>query len=163
MTALRQQIIGAAFLLFACMAQAQSVWHCSKQTDTGLDEIDQVQASAPNEDLFQIATMSANVNTIGISLRDLMDVYAGLPVRIGGKPLTACFNNDNHSASEEALSALGLNANTMAALSRKSSIVRSQLVWVSDEGDMMRCMGRHFPAVGYFNSVQETPEVGPCF
>lgn len=163
MSALRHQIIGSAFLFFACMAQAQSVWHCSKQTDLSFVEVDQVQALASNDDMFQIATMGTNLNTIGISLRDLMDVYAGLPVRIGGKPLTACFNNDNHSPSAEALGTLGLNANTLTALSRKSSIVRSQLVWVSDEGDMMRCMGRHFPAVGYFNSVQDTSEIGPCF
>jgi hypothetical protein len=92
-----------------------------------------------------------------------MDVYAGVPVRIGGKPLTACFNNDNDPSSTEALSSLGLNANAMSALARKSAIVRSQLKWVSNPDDMMRCISRNFPAVGYFTVQQDTAEVSPCF
>lgn len=64
--------------------------------------------------------MNANVDVIGVTLRDRMDVYAGVPVRIGGKPLTACFNTDNSLVSADALSSLGLNANAMPALARKA-------------------------------------------
>ena len=163
MMALRKQIVGSALLILSLTSHAQSVWHCSREPALGQGSFEQVQAATPKDDLFQISSMSTNIDTIGITLRDLMDVYAGMPVRIGGKALTACFNSDNNPASEEALSTLGLNANAMSAMSRKSSIVRSQLVWVSNDADMMRCIVRHYPAVGYFNDVQDTGEVGPCF
>jgi hypothetical protein len=139
------------------------VWHCSRQTDLDQSGAGSYQAEQSRDDTFQIASMSVNTDVIGITLRDLMDVYAGVPVRIGGKPLTACFNNNNEPSSTEALSSLGLNANAMSALSRKSAIVRSQLKWVSDEDDMMHCISRNFPAVGYFTAPQDTAEVSPCF
>jgi hypothetical protein len=163
MTALRQLIVGTAWLLIASGSQAQSVWHCSRQTDLDQSGAGSYQAEQSRDDTFQIASMSVNTDVIGITLRDLMDVYAGVPVRIGGKPLTACFNNNNEPSSTEALSSLGLNANAMSALSRKSAIVRSQLKWVSDENDMMHCISRNFPAVGYFTAPQDTAEVSPCF
>jgi hypothetical protein len=71
--------------------------------------------------------------------------------------------NSAHPPSTKALTTLGLNTNAMSAMSRKSSIVRSQLVWVSNDDDMMRCIVRNHPAVGYFNDVQESGEFGPCF
>jgi hypothetical protein len=160
---LRKQIIGSALLILSITAQAQSVWHCSREPALGRGASEQLQAATNKDDLFQISSMSTNVDTIGITLRDLMDVYAGMPVRIGGQALTACFNNDNTPANEEALTTLGLNTNAMSAMSRKSSIVRSQLVWVSNDADMMRCIVRNHPAVGYFNDVQKTGEFGPCF
>jgi hypothetical protein len=61
------------------------------------------------------------------------------------------------------LEALGLNANSMAALARKSAIVRSQLQWVSNEADMLRCMTKYRPSVGYFAGTHDTDEVAPCF
>lgn len=163
MTALRQLIVGTAWLLIAGASQAQSVWHCSRQADLDQSGGGSYQAEQSSEDTFQIASMSTHTNVIGVTLRDLMDVYAGMPVRIGGKPLTACFNNDNDPSSMEALSSLGLNANAMSALARKSAIVRSQLKWVSNPDDMMRCISRNFPAVGYFTVPQDTAEVSPCF
>jgi hypothetical protein len=163
MTALRPLIVGTAWLLIASASPAQSVWHCSRQTDLDQSGAGSYQAEQSRDDTFQIASMSVNTDVIGITLRDLMDVYAGVPVRIGGKPLTACFNNNNEPSSTEALSSLGLNANAMSALSRKSAIVRSQLKWVSDEDDMMHCISRNFPAVGYFTAPQDTAEVSPCF
>jgi hypothetical protein len=164
MTALRQLIIGTAWLLIANASAAQSVWHCSRQADLGPLVGDSAQAGQPADDGdFQIASMSANSDVIGVTLRDLVDVYAGMPVRIGGRPLTACFNSDNDPSSEQALSSLGLNTNAMSALARKSAIVRSQLIWVSNQEDMMHCISRNFPAVGYFANPKDTSEVSPCF
>jgi hypothetical protein len=160
---LRKQIIGSALLILSITAQAQSVWHCSREPALGRGASEQLQAATNKDDFFQISSMSTNIDTIGITLRDLMDVYAGMPVRIGGQALTACFNNDNSPVNKEALTTLGLNTNAMSAMSRKSSIVRSQLVWVSNDDDMMRCIVRNHPAVGYFNDVQESGEFGPCF
>ncbi|MEY3612813.1 MAG: hypothetical protein RJB14_2535 [Pseudomonadota bacterium] len=145
------------------IAQAQFVWHCSKQhtlSETGLVEN---VAKIQQEDIFQIASLGNETDVIGITLRDLMDVYSGLPVRIGGRALKACFLNDNGQSSRDMLAALGLNANSMSALARKSAIVRSPLEWVSNEADMMRCMTKHHPAVGYFTETHETDEVAPCF
>lgn len=163
MTAFRKLIIGSVWLIIASLSHAQSVWHCSRQADLGLIEGEAQQAEQAPDDTFQIASMSANVDVIGVTLRDLMDVYAGVPVRIGGKPLTACFNTDKRPVSADALSSLGLNANAMSALARKSAIVRSQLQWVSNEDDMMRCISRHSPAVGYFPEPKDTAEISPCF
>lgn len=163
MTAFRKLIIGSVWLIIASLSHAQSVWHCSRQADLGLIEAEAQQAAQDLNNSFQIASISANVDVIGVTLRDLMDVYAGVPVRIGGKPLTACFNTDNSPVSADALSSLGLNVNAMSALARKSAIVRSQLQWVSNEGDMMRCISRHYPAVGYFPEPKDTAEISPCF
>lgn len=163
MTALRPLIVACTWLLIANLSQAQSIWHCSRQPEMSQLEGVSQQAELTPEDTFQIASMSANVDVIGVTLRDLMDVYVGMPVRIGGKPLTACFNNDNSPTSVDAMSSLGLNANAMTALARKSAIVRSQLQWVSNEEDMMRCIPRHFPAVGYFPEPKDTAEISPCF
>lgn len=148
--------------LLPALAQAQAIWHCSKQTAVSEVDVTETLALAP-EDMFQIASMSTDITVIGLTLRDLMDVYSGVPVRISGRPLTACFLNDNSSTSREMLDALGLNANSMAALARKSAIVRSQLQWVSNEADMLRCMTRHHPSVGYFAETRNTDEVAPCF
>jgi hypothetical protein len=163
MTALRPLIVACACLLSASPSQAQSVWHCSRQADLGQFEGAWHQAEKDTDDTFQIASMSTNVDVIGITLRDLMDVYAGVPVRIGGKPLTACFNNDNDPFSQDALSSLGLNANAMSALARKSTIVRNSLKWVSNKDDMLQCISSNFPAVGYFSTPQDTADVSPCF
>lgn len=163
MTALRQLIVGTAWLLIASASQAQSIWHCSRQSDLGQSGLDADQAEQSSDDTFQIASMGSNPEVIGITLRDLIDVYSGMPVRIGGKPLTACFNNDNSATSTDALSTLGLNANAMSALARKSAIVRSQLQWVSNDEDMMRCITRNFPAVGYFPEPKDTDGISPCF
>lgn len=163
MTTLRQQILGFSLFLFACIAQAQSVWHCSRAIDLNSVGVDQAHDSARNEDVFQIASMSAHIGMIGVALRDIIDVYSGFSVRIGDKPLTACFNNDHSPTSKAALDSLGLNTHTMTALGRKSSIIRSQLMWVSNEGAMMHCIADNFPAVGYFPSIQETADIGPCF
>jgi hypothetical protein len=153
----------AASCFLASAAHAQIVWHCSKQGAMSVMPSVETTATIEREDVFQIASMGSNPDVIGITLSDLIDVYSGLPVRIGGRPLKACFLNDNGPSSRDMLESLGLNANSMSALARKSAIVRSQLEWVSNEDDMMRCMIKNHPAVGYFTEPHETDEVAPCF
>lgn len=153
----------AATCLLTGVAHAQIVWHCSKQQALSASPLPETIATVEQNDLFQIASMGSNPEVIGITLRDLMDVYSGLPVRIGGRPLKACFLNDNGTSNRDMLESLGLNANSMSALARKSAIVRSHLEWVSNEADMMRCMNKNHPAVGYFTEPHETDEVAPCF
>lgn len=162
-SAVRRVITGFACLLLAGASQAQSVWHCSKHADASLmGEAGQL-AEPADHDTFQIAALSNHVDVIGITLRDLMDVYAGVPVRISGEPLTACFNNDSSSGNLEALSSLGLNPNVMTALARDASLVRSQLVAVNNPAHMQSCIERHYPAVGYFTQALDSNQISPCF
>jgi hypothetical protein len=163
MNALRLIFVWLVLLAQSTGLHAQTVWHCSKQTALSDAEPLEAVATLAPEDTFQIASMSTNPGVIGITLRDLMDVYSGVPVRVSGRTLTACFQNDTSSATMDALDSLGLNPNTMAALARKSAIIRSQLQWVSTPEDMLRCMTRSHPSVGYFGEATDTDEVGPCF
>ena len=163
MNAFRWTAFWLVLLVASPALQAQAVWHCSKQTAVAdAQRIETVAAIAP-EDMFQIASMSTNPDVIGITLRDLMDVYSGVPVRVSGRPLTACFQNDTSESTMDALDSLGLNPNTMTALARKSAIIRSQLQWVSTPEDMLSCMNKSHPAVGYFAEATDTDEVAPCF
>lgn len=163
MNAFRWTAFWLVFLVASPAVQAQAVWHCSKQTAVAdAQRIETVAAIAP-DNLFQIVSTSTHFDVIGITLRDLLDVYSGVPVRVSGRPLTACFQNDSSSATLDALNSLGLNPNTMTALARKSTIIRSQLQWVSTPEDMLRCMNRSHPAVGYFAEATDTDEVAPCF
>jgi hypothetical protein len=95
-------------------AQTHAVWHCSKQTALSDVASPVSMAQTAPEDTFQIASMSIDANVIGLTLRDIMDVYSGVPVRVSGRPLTACFINDQSNAGREMLEALGLNASTMS-------------------------------------------------
>lgn len=154
--------VGAFCLLLPPVVQAELVWHCSRFPRV-TETVSADQPSAEAEMPFQIATLS-NTNVVGISLKNLMDVYSGVTVYIDeGKPLMACFRNDGSAISRAALASLGLNEDTMMALARKSSIARSHLEWVSDEVGMQRCMRRNYPAVGYFKGEQDIAEVAPCF
>ncbi len=165
MTTWRTGLIAVTMYGSCVWAQAptHATWHCSKQT--ALTDVGQPVslAQTASEDTFQIASMSIDADVIGLTLRDIMDVYSGVPVRVSGRPLTACFINDQSNAGREMLEALGLNASTMSALSRKSAIVRSQLEWVSNEEGMLRCMVKHAPAVGYFREPKDTDDIAPCF
>ena len=165
MTPWRTGLLVATMLGTCLLAQAQThaVWHCSTQTALSDVASPVSMAQTAPEDTFQIASMSIDANVIGLTLRDIMDVYSGVPVRVSGRPLTACFINDQSNAGREMLEALGLNASTMSALSRKSAIVRSQLQWVSNEEGMLRCMVKHVPAVGYFRDQKDTDDIAPCF
>lgn len=141
---------------------AQAVWHCSKLSNTS-ETASASQYAIAKEDVFSVASSSAN-DVVGITVRDLIDAYSGLPIQIGGgRYLTACFMTDNSPTSQAALESLGLNRSAMMALARKSTIVRSQLQWVSNGEGMLRCMVQHYPAVGYFKNARETSEVAPCF
>lgn len=165
MTPSRTGLMAAAIFGTCIFAQAQTpaIWHCSKQTAlTDAASPVSMTQTAP-KDTFQIASMSIDADVIGLTLIDIMDVYSGIPVRVSGRPLTACFINDQSNAGREMLEALGLNASTMSALSRKSAIVRSQLEWVSNEEGMLRCMVKHAPAVGYFREPKDTDDIAPCF
>jgi hypothetical protein len=136
---------------------AEPVWHCSRSADASRT-IEVAQA-----DQFSIASLGSSEKVIGVSIRDLIDVFAGVPVKIGGETLSACFMSGNDSVTVTALTSLGLRASTIQSLARRSSIVQNHLFMVSDEINMQKCIAKHFPAVGYLSLPTETAHVMPCF
>lgn len=139
-------------------AWADPVWHCSRSAETNTAVISQTQSQE-----FSIASFNSSGNVIGVSINDLIDVYSGIPVRIGGIALSACFMPSNDALSTTALTSLGLQASAIQALSKKSAIVQTNLHLVSNEGQMLSCIEKHFPAVGYLDDPKETETVQPCF
>lgn len=146
-------------ILFSSTAWADSSWHCSRHTQ---NTITSVKAS-PAEDQFSIASVSSAPDVINVSVRDLIDLYSGVSVRISGVTLSACFMPSNEALTSSALTELGLYPSTIQALSRKSAIVQSNLYLVNDEAQMLQCIGKHFPAVGYVSTMTETALAAPCF
>jgi len=151
-------LLGWACLLGAAGAQAGAVWHCSRAP-----EVVSENGSVPPEDSFQLASVVPNMRAIGITLLDLIDAYSGQAILINGQRLSACFMPGNTPLSKQALDALGLNASTMQLLARRSAIVQSHLKMVTDEAEMLSCIERNFPAVGYLSREAQTGEIVPCF
>lgn len=150
-----------ASILMATSALAAPVWHCSRSANTDADS--NLVATPAKEDQFSIASFNSSADVIGVSVRDLIDIYTGTPVRIGGLPLSACFLLGNEQLTNEALSSLGINHNTIQALARKSNIVHSNVYYVSDEAQMNACITKNFPAVGYLSNPIDTTKIQPCF
>lgn len=136
---------------------ADPVWHCSRNGGASKDNV------LAQADQFSIASMGQSEEVIGVSIRDLIDIYTGVPVKIGGKPLSACFISGHDAITVSALTSLGLKTSVIQALGRKSTIVQSHLFMVSDEVSMQTCIAKHFPAVGYLSKPTETEHVTTCF
>ena len=107
--------------------------------------------------------MGNSDEVISVSILDLMDVYSGTPVKVGGQSLSACFISGNDAVTATALKSLGLKASAAQALARKSTIVQSHLYGVTDEKGMQTCIAKHFPAVGYLSVPTATAQLMPCF
>ena len=131
-------------LLVSSTAWANSSWHCSRNTQDTLSSYKTAAA-----DQFSIASMGSSADVINVSIRDII--------------LSACFMPSNEVLTSSALTELGLYPSTIQALSRRSSIVQSNLHLVSDEAQMLQCIAKHFPAVGYVSTTTQTEQVAPCF
>ena len=153
--------VSALALCLPLLTAAQPVWHCSRTETAGVAPTLLASNEASNQ--FSIASLGSSGNVIGVSVHDLMDVYSGVPVRIGGLPLSACYVASDDDKDNEALISLGLNERVIQSLSRKSAIVRSNLFAVNHDSQMLSCISKHFPAVGYLKQVHETEEVMPCY
>lgn len=145
-------------LLISCSAMADPVWHCSRNPISATEVSTSVQ-----EDQFSLASFSSSMDVIGVSISDLIDVYSGVPVRIGGLPLSACFVPGNENLTAAALTSLGLQPAAIQALARRSAIIQSSLHVVTNDTQMLSCIARHFPAVGYLDEPHETQDLLPCF
>lgn len=150
---------GLASIAIVSPAWADAVWHCSRnaQSDSQVQEL----SSIANQ--FAIASLNGSAEVIGISVRDLIDIYTGTPVRVSGLPMSACFSLDDDGLTGEALRSLGISQGVIQSLSRQSSIVQNNLFYVRDESEMLSCIAKHFPAVGYLTQPTESEQVQPCF
>ena len=147
-------------LTFSFTAWADPVWHCSRNKQRAEDG----SSSRHLQDSeFFIASFNSSVDVIGVSISDLIDIYSGVPVRIGGLPLSSCFMPSHQGLTSDALASLGLQTSAIQALARKSSIVQNNLHFVVTEQQMIGCIAQHFPAVGYLDEAIHTDEVQPCF
>jgi hypothetical protein len=138
---------------------ADAVWHCSR---TPLVDVATDNRPDPG-DLFTLAEQGVADDVILISVRDLIDVYSGVNVRLSGVPLSACFMPVNDPVTGKTLRALGLSADVLSALARKSAIAKSHLYRVTNEEEMKTCIARNQPAVGYLTQAQVTEKLAPCF
>jgi len=145
-------------LLISAPTWADPVWHCSANSNAEKNASVQAQ-----EDYFSLASLNASTDVIGVSISDLIDVYSGVAVRIGGLPLSACFMPGNEGLTSSALTSLGLQPSAIQALARKSSIIQSNLYYVTNDNQMVTCIAQHFPAVGYLAEPTITKAVEPCF
>ena len=145
-------------VLISCSTVADPVWHCSRNT-----EVEKTAVPHVRENQFSIASFGTSTEIIGVSISDLIDVYSGVTVRVGGLPLSACFMPNNEKLTSTALASLGLQASTIQALARKSTIIHSHLYLVTNDVQMLSCISQHFPAVGYLDEPHDTVSVQPCF
>jgi len=159
MNLLRSLAIGQLLLVSSVALNAQTIWHCSKQSAVWVADQRAQKAMAP-EDVFQIASINTHPSVIGITLRDLMDAYSGVPVRVSGQALTACVMREPQST---ALESLGIGSGQAASLPQINREGPQPLQWVNTTDDMLSCMLNNHPSVGYFTEFIETPEVLPCF
>jgi hypothetical protein len=148
-----------ALIFTATTVYADPVWHCSRNSNESSASI----TKPTQEDQFSIASFNSSADVIGVSVRDLIDVYSGTSLLIGGLPLSACFFVGNDELTVSALTSLGLNLKTIESLARKSSIVQSNLYHVHSEAQMGACISKNFPAVGYLNKPTESENFLPCF
>lgn len=147
-------------LTIGCNAAfAEPVWHCSRNKV----DAEKLSSSEIQENQFSIASYNASSDVIGVSISDLIDIYSGVPIHIGGLPLSACFIPSNQNLTSAAITSLGLQPSVIQALAKKSAIIQRNLYLVTSEKQMLSCITQHFPSVGYLNEPINTTEVQPCF
>jgi hypothetical protein len=155
----------AALLLLICgqigqalaqpaSASARAIWHCSRNAADA-----QTTAEVAIQNEFKLSSM----DTIGVTLTDLINVYSGKDVRLGNMPLIGCFMPGQDDLSNDILKSLDLKPYVLQKLKATSSIVQSQVVTVTDEQQMQACLNKYFPAFGYFSSETVTDKFAPCF
>jgi hypothetical protein len=149
----------AGLMVLGLPVWADAVWHCSR---TPLVNVATDNRPDPG-DLFTLAEQGVADDVILISVRDLIDVYSGVNVRLSGVPLSACFMPVNDPVTGKTLRALGLSVDVLSALARKSAIAQSHLYRVTNEEEMKTCIARNQPAVGYLTQAQVTEKLAPCF
>ena len=146
-------VLGLPCTMVCTAAQADPVWHCSRTS---------VQV-ADAGDNFTLAALETEREVIRISLRDLFAAYQGSTVKVSGMVVSACFVNGTDAHTKNALKSIGADPLVLAKLSHKSTLINHHVYMVQSSKDMLTCMTKHQPAIGYFPTVMHTEAVGPCF
>ena len=154
-----KRLLVCSLVIYYTVSWSQPVWYCSRNKQEP-----KISTIEPEENRFYIASLNAtSADGISISINDLIDIYSGVPVHVGGLPLSACFMPDDHGLTSAALTSLGLQPSAIKALARKSSIIQSNLYFVGTEKQMPECIAQHFPAVGYLSEQVNATNIQPCF
>lgn len=134
---------------------ADPIWHCSR-SDV------QIADASDNFTLAALSTLEREV--IRVSLHNLHTIYQGGPVRMsGGLPLSACIVSNDPSLTNSALQSLGAKPEAARTLLRQNSPTKSNIHFVAHESEMLSCINKNHPAIGYLSSTTHTEAVGPCF
>lgn len=111
------------------------------------------------QDEFKLSSL----DTIGVTLTDLLNVYSGKDVSIGGIPLVGCYMPGQEALSKDILQSFDLKPHVLQKLSAKNTIAQSSVVNVVDETQMQACIESHFPAFGYLSREIISEKIAPCF
>lgn len=146
-----QKILVSFALIGACAcALADPVWHCSRSD---------VQIANASDD-FTLASLSLEREVIRLSLRDLYHVYQGAPIKLsGGLPLSACVSGKDIKLTTSAMLSIG----SKPTIGSDTSAAKNNLYVVQNESDMLACIAKNHPAIGYLSHATHTEAVGPCF
>jgi hypothetical protein len=155
-------VAGWSLILPEGLAQT-AIWHCSKlsavQAATHTSQATKVDTA--ND--FTLAAYAADDDVISVSLPEILDVYSGRRVTLGHMELSACLLQGQNELTQQALNSLGINAATARILAKKNSLIQTNLFVVANEEQMVQCISRHFPSVGYLARRFENTEMAPCF
>lgn len=155
-TAITPQHLTAMGLALLCHASwAEPVWHCSR----GAIKI------ADISDDFTLASLSQNREVIRIALQDLTTVYQDKTVKMsGGLTLSACIiQGSPTNLTQTAMTSIGGQNMATEMHTQTNPIKKKQVFAVGSEQDMLACIAKHHPAVGYLSSTTHAENAGPCF
>lgn len=134
--------------------QPHAIWHCSRNLPTSHGS-----TAMAEQDEFKLSSL----DTISVTLTDLLNVYIGKDVSIGGMPLIGCYIPGQDTLSKSILKSLDLKSHVLQKLSAKNAIAQGQVVTVFDETQMQSCLASNFPAFGYLSTETITEKFAPCF
>jgi hypothetical protein len=136
------------------LSEPRGIWHCSRN----LPSTPSAYAMA-EQDEFKLSSM----DTIGVTLTDLLNVYLGKDVSIGGLHLVGCYMPGQEALSKDILKSLDLKSHVLQKLSAKNAIAQGHVITVIDETQMQACLESHFPAFGYLSRETISEKFAPCF
>ncbi len=140
-----------SFWLSVC-AYSETIWHCSRSHDAPVQ-------TAKDNYLNRLDGQSHEV--IRLTIRDLYDAYQGVPVYLGKTVLSACFMATNDEESKSALEGIGTDQAEIRAIAQQTH--SKFLIMVHDESEMLSCIAKNHPSIGYVSGAVNTSAIGPCF
>jgi hypothetical protein len=142
-----------SILLTSSNVLAEPIWHCSR-SDVQL---------ANAADNFSLAALDTEREVIRISLRDLYGIYQGQTIKASGMVVSACFVGADNPLTKVAMKSIGAEPNVLQKLAHQSNLVGTNVYMVPNEEEMLACMTKHHPAIGYMPKATHNEAIGPCF